>query len=274
MKLEHKILIVDFSYFHSLNIIIPSEQRLVDQNNVDSIVKYQLEYYNNHNEFNFIGVINIHYCKEHNSYYLVDGQHRYKAMDILSKTHTVSSYIELIKVEFWEDVLNNFKIINKNTPLLDLENVQFCKNKNILDECKAHFQSKYKPLFSTTDKTYRPFVNFNMFIKSISYICSKLNLIDSKTLINLIESKNMLMKEEIRRDKSLSVNMRNKANNHNFYMGTQKLNKNSDYGYDWADEIVVKKENEKKKKKKVPKTVKNISWDKYIGSEIGKVLCI
>ena len=80
-------------------ILIPNEQRIRDDMKVNEIIEYQEKYYKNkkHSHFNFIGTINIHSCKEDNKNYLVDGQHRFKAMEILYKKYNYCDFD--VKVE-------------------------------------------------------------------------------------------------------------------------------------------------------------------------------
>ena len=92
-------------------IIISSEiQRLSDINIVNNIIKYQTEYFNLNGKFNFLGVINIHYCKEKDILFLVDGQHRYEAIKKLHNEmqRDIVIGVELNYVENFVNLKNNY----------------------------------------------------------------------------------------------------------------------------------------------------------------------
>ena len=80
LKLNNtKIHIISFKDLLKLNIEVPNIQRILNPIKVNEIIKTQIDYYKKYKHFNFLGVINIHYCKENKKKYLVDGQHRYNA---------------------------------------------------------------------------------------------------------------------------------------------------------------------------------------------------
>ena len=81
-------------------IMKPNEQRIKDMEKIKEIVKFQDTYYKTHNVFNFLGLINIHCCKEDNRNYLVDGQHRFAAATELVKMgYNPILNFELIEVD-------------------------------------------------------------------------------------------------------------------------------------------------------------------------------
>ena len=66
IELNNKIIgIIDNLQLVNNDINIPDIQRIVDDDNVDDIVNYQINYYKKYNKFNFIGLINIHCLKNH-----------------------------------------------------------------------------------------------------------------------------------------------------------------------------------------------------------------
>ena len=108
-------------------IIIPNEQRIRDDDKVNEIIKYQDNYYKSgHNHFNFIGCINIHCCIEDGKNYLVDGQHRFKAMEKLHKEENYKNFnvqVEIVRVSNKNELIENYKIINKNTELPEFQKI-------------------------------------------------------------------------------------------------------------------------------------------------------
>jgi hypothetical protein len=103
----------------NLSINIPNIQRIRDNDKVTDIISYQCDYYRNHQRFNIMGVINIHFCAENNTHYLIDGQHRYEAFKSMYQKmgHNIIIPIECVMVDTIEQVKENYKLINKNTPL-------------------------------------------------------------------------------------------------------------------------------------------------------------
>ena len=63
---------------NNYEIIIPDCQRIINNDNVDSIVNYQKDMYIKYGEFKFIGILII--VNFNNNFYLIDGQHRYTAI--------------------------------------------------------------------------------------------------------------------------------------------------------------------------------------------------
>ena len=58
------IIIKRFEELSEMNIVFPEIQRIVDKDNVNDIIRYQLDFMKLKKRFNFLGVINIHYVKE------------------------------------------------------------------------------------------------------------------------------------------------------------------------------------------------------------------
>ena len=120
MSYQHKLNISNItikkyksSELYELEIIKPNEQRIIDKKKVDNIIKYQLGYLQKYNHTNFLGVINIHYCNEDSNYYLVDGQHRYDAINILWRkySHNIYFFVELVTVDTREQLKENYKLV-------------------------------------------------------------------------------------------------------------------------------------------------------------------
>ena len=134
-----KIVSINIKCLLGEKIIIPNEQRIRDDDKVSEIIKYQDHFYKSgQNHFNFLGCINIHCCDDKN--YLVDGQHRFKAMNKLYKEHNYKNFnvlVEIIKVNNKYELVENYKLINKNTELPEFpENT----NKNLVENvCKYFF---------------------------------------------------------------------------------------------------------------------------------------
>ena len=266
-----------------LNINRPNEQRIIDNNKVEEIVNYQLDYLKKYNQTNFLGVINIHKCIENNEYYLVDGQHRFTAIKKLlhDYSHDIDICIEIVNVKTRKELKDNYDLINKNTPLPEFPTTI---DKNIPEKTAQYFQEKYPHIWSKNSRARRPHIYFNFFQETLAIITKEINTIDSsEKLIKIIEDYNELLSTYQPDDivKSYTQKMYEKAQKWKFYLGLFTHSSNDEYGYYWAKNIITHYTGKKiksikitKSKKSIPKKVKNDAWDRYIGLEYGIAPCI
>lgn len=119
-----------------IEIIIPNEQRLKDDLKIQEIIDYQNGYFKQNCYYNFMGVINIHL--HNNSYYLVDGQHRYFAIKTLTNQghKKIEIMVELVKIDDLGVLKQNYELINKNTELPEFPEYI---DKNIPESCCTGF---------------------------------------------------------------------------------------------------------------------------------------
>ena len=272
-------------------IEIPGFQRIIDRSKVNDIFQYQDCHYKEHNRFNFIGALNIQCLGDTN--YLIDGQHRYGALQQLHK-HSYSKQtvvVEIIKIDSLTELAENYRIINQNTPLPDFpENI----DSNIAKDVAQVIQNTFPNIWKKSRRPTRPFINFNQFQEAIGFLLSKLEKRQQKItagqLIKLILEKNHKMKfwdfsqfNEIKRLKS-SSKLIEKCRNNDFYLGMYP-HKSHQYGYDWVRNIIRNetgsfvndmsppKTATAKKKKPIPPVLKEKVWELYIGDKI-KELCL
>lgn len=278
---------IDITSLINEDIRIPTIQRLDDQNKTDEIKKYQLNYYmNGSNHFNFLGTINIHCCKEDKKNYILDGQHRYNAIKELAqfdnfKTQQIS--IEIITVNTKDELKENYKLINMNTPLPDFPDDI---DKNIPEEVFKYFEKKWNnTIWKLSNRPSRPHLKKTWLQETFAYIILELNIIDPNDLIKLVEEKNEKMShwnieqfDKIRRLKDTS-NMIEKCksfcSNNGVFLGMYP-HIDQDYGYEWAADIIKentgiqpKKTINQNKKKTIPAKLKQDVWNKFIGVEKG-----
>ena len=181
----------------NIDIILPNIQRIKDNDKINDIVKYQIEYYKKYNRFNFLGLINIHYDKQTTTYYLVDGQHRFHAVKILYEKygHNFNVLIELINVNDKDELKINYDLINKNTPLPEFpESI----DKNIPETVALYFKEKYPSIWSKTSRARRPHIFFNYFQEALGVLTEKLQIKSTKNLQNIVETYNTKL---VRRNK-------------------------------------------------------------------------
>jgi len=262
-------------------IIIPGEQRIRDDDKVNQIIKYQDNYYKSgYNHFNFIGCINIHHCDEDGKNYLVDGQHRFKAMEKLHKIENYKKFnvqVEIVKVNNKYELVENYKIINKNTELPEFP--EFTNKKLVENVCK-YFFSTHPKIWTMKKKSIRPKLNKNHFQEAVAFLYIKLSesnvsIDDEEDLKKIIITKNEEMsrwtveayEKQIRKLKKLDVYIE-ECRKHNMYLGMYNFT-NESYCYDWIKDIIKQKTGEiikkekKERKKSIPKTLRKQVWKTY-----------
>jgi hypothetical protein len=257
--------------------IIPDEQRIRDTDKVKDIINYQLDYKQNNNCFNFLGVINIHHLLSDDEYYLVDGQHRFEAikeLDGIHKQREIEIMVEIISVKTLDDLKHNYKLINKNTPLPEFSEKI---DKYIPEQAALHFKKEYPNLWSKSKRPQRPHLNFNYFQESLGFLVERLPNIDSsKKLIEIMESWNTDMSHW--EFSNLSEEQYKKSQTAKFYLGCAR-HTSDEWGYEWVKDIIrietgINLKSQHKKKKAIPKALKTEAWNKYVGKEKGEVLCV
>ena len=263
----------NLSEFNKLNI--PNEQRIRDDDKVNDILHLQLEYKKNGN-FNFLGVINIHHLIPDDEYYLVDGQHRYKAIKQLYMDHGHGDFlikVEMIKVNSREELKENYRLINKNTPLPEFPDAI---DKNIPEKAAKHYKDNYSNMWSKNARARRPHIYFNHFQEALGFLTKKLHIESAEELVKIVNEHN----ENIAHweHEKVSKNILEKCEKMKFYLGVYN-HVSDEWGYKWVKDIIYDKTGEKikgqtKKKHKIPKAIKTQSWDTHIGADKGEVMCI
>jgi len=269
------------SDFLKLDIEKPEIQRILEHNKVRDIIDYQLNFNKKYGRFNFnvSGLINLH--KLDKKLFLVDGQHRFKALEKLynNYSHDVSFFVEIVRVDSLEELKENYSMINKNTPLPEFSYFSL-EDKGIVEEGVCKFQENYEQVWSKgNNRSRRPYINFNFFQEALAYVVENTNIDTSKELIKVIEDyNNKLSGWDNTCFPKTNAPMYNKAKEFKFFLGLYPTI-DEDYRYEWARKIVeqltgkaIKKKSYKKKK--IPKKIKIDCWKKYIGSKVGETLCI
>ena len=267
-------------------ILIPNEQRIRDDMKVNEIINYQEKFYKNgKNHFNFIGTINIHCCQEDNKNYLVDGQHRFKAMKLLYTKHNYSDFnvkIEIVIVENKQELKENYNLINKNTELPDFPEEA---NKNVVENVCEYFFAEYEKMWTLKKRQIRPYLNKNHFQEALAYLSAKFNQsmnwdMDEEDLKKIVIKKNNEMSswtvegysKQIRKIKKwpefLAI-----CNDNQFYIGMYNYI-NEDYCYNWIKDVVEQYTGEKLKKqktvrkKRIPKKKRQEVWTANNGESL------
>lgn len=265
-----------------LDVLIPNEQRIRDDDKVTEIVEYQLDQLKSKGWCNIMGLLNIHLCGENRQMYLVDGQHRYEAIRKINTTNNIPVTFELVLVQTMTELKENYNIINKNTPLPEFPDTI---DKNIPEDVAKYFKTSFPNIWSKSSRSRRPHIYFNYFQEALGVISEELCVQNKDHLLDLIiERNNSISKwplENYPDHKNITQNMMNKCIENNFYLGLYK-HVSDDFRYEWVRDIIkhntgkdMKQRNTKSvKKKTIPKTLKTVIWDKYIGGDKRSAYCI
>lgn len=264
ITLGHRTIGDTSNEFINQKILTPDIQRMIDTDKVNSIVAYQTKYYEQHKRFNFIGVISI--CNYDGQLLIIDGQHRYTAYKKLYAVYPKCSLIvEVITVKSYDELKDNYCIINKNTQLPSFD--------SLIMQIKCEKIAKYffdKPYLWTNKRANRPWVNKNEFIQSIETLARDR---DEKDIIVFIESMNKkyssLKIGDFCDGKEIKKAMLMKCNNSGFYLGLFSCKDNS---YKYFTEI--NKKPVLNKRPVLNKSLRMACWNKYIGKKTAAVKCI
>ncbi len=276
---------LDITELVKLEFHIPSIQRLEYKDKIKEIVEYQENYFKEKKCFNFLGVINI--CILQDKMYIIDGQHRYKATLKLHhngyRNEPIS--VEITKVKSIDELKCNYELLNKNTPLPEFE-FGIPDDNEIHNEILEHFLDRYGELFSDKVKVRRPNISRIKFEEAIDFLRGKLKTPNAQILINQIEKENSNI-SNWNINNFPKINILNNPQNTitpcktwKFYLGMFFFN-GQNYCYDWVKSIIKNETGEelevikikKNRKAHIPRSIKNQSWDKYIGKELGTAKC-
>ena len=243
----------------NIDLQIPNIQRILNRGKVNEIVNYQINELLKYDDFNILGTINIHILN--NKHYLVDGQHRYYALQSLYNNmgHNIPIFVEIVVVDSYVELKNNYNLINKNTPLPDLPNNI---DKGIPETVALNIKNKYPNIWSNNSRPNRPNIYFDYFLEAIAVLVQKLNISDVDKVEQLILDYNRNLmnwdKENLPDYKTITQNMFDKCKEHKFYLGLYK-HISDEFRYKWVIDIIYNKTGKKMtiKKKNYSKKIKN-----------------
>ena len=277
------IIPLKFSNLAKLDPQIPNIQRIKDIVKVTDIVDYQLRHYKQNTSWNYLSLINIHYCSDTGIFYIMDGQHRYESLKILynEHSHDIEILLEIIIVKTYSDMSSNYELINKNTPLPDLPQHI---DKTIPEQVAHFFNEKYSQVHSTKPRANRPNIYFNHFQEALGTLVDELpthikTIDDMKDIISTYNAK--LSKRDRNNfpdSKNITDRMWTKCNTSGMFMGLYKYTVDK-YCYKWVKDIIREitgksvKTPRKPGKKNIPKKIRTESWDKWIGIDKRHGMC-
>ena len=261
------------------NIKTPEWQREKYNDKITDIINFQIKTYEKTKKFMFINNIVIDYCIEDDTYYLIDGQHRYKAATELANTYNyqINIWFEFILSNNLSEVKEHFQLINKHT--LQPENVS-----DIAKKIFNYYQNKYIKIFKSTLTVKKPYIQSNAFETAISYLIDQLNKKYNKEhttdeIIKKINDKNEICSNYKLEDWKNIKNIKNLksiiniANENQLFLGIYTQSK-KDYKYKWIQEILELGDIKQIKqiKQKIPPMKKQKIWEHWKGN-VNKAKC-
>ena len=231
-------------------ICSPEFQRFRSQCKVESIVQHEENYYKKHKCFDFNGTIHIGYNKADTKYYIIDGQHRFEAANILfNKTRIdVQLLIELHIVTNPVEMKSIWDTLNHNT---ELPEFAYSYIKPIAEAALRHFEDKYPDFFVSSGnirKIKRPRMSYTIVLEEFGKIVDGLKLKCCEELIKSVDNLNVRL---ISMPTDTVTAYFNNKNGEQYQMETRLmyktarragmflgLYKHKSYGYDWTREII------------------------------------
>ncbi len=171
----------------NLDVRQPSIQRSVLQERVQHLTE----------QFNhkFIPVVPLYFCIFKNTYYIIDGQHRFEVFKTMSDIWNYKVPCVFVKVEKYEDVEECFFVINDRLPLNEMW-LQPVEIKQIIMETYDYFEKNYPDMFALKKKgtVKRPNIDKELFRTTLSKIFEEEKTLDIRSSDELI--KRMLRLDE------------------------------------------------------------------------------
>ena len=273
--------LISVTELSSASIQTPNEQRIIIPDKITEIVKYQEDFFKSKKHFNFVGNININCCLADNKNYLIDGQHRYHAIKRLYNRGYKNEMIkiEIMEVNTYNEVIANYNLLNKNTPLPEfIAGI----DEDIPKRAFISLRNEFPNIWKTCKKPKKPYINQNDFQEALGFLTLKLNELNifpggikQEDLKELIIDKNNKMKlwpaesyEKIRKGVKWEQ-YKKEADKHGFYLGMYS-SISQEYRYDWVSQVIEETSGDKLAKKilcslcenETPVTILNLV-DKY-----------
>lgn len=269
---------------YKMKLLLPYFQRIVDICKIKEICQNQIDHFRKKQCFHF-NCISVCYDLSEKIYYLIDGQHRFKAAEIIQKEYghdNIYLPVQITVVESTEEMQHYYDVKNMNTPLPTFDYSEF--DKDSLQKICTRMQYKYPQVFSGNFKCHRPAIYFNYFQEAVRYIQRNLSITDEE-VIELLEEHNHRLKNYKFEDfkQNITIKMYNQAREWEFYLGLFFFDPEEEYVCYWANYIVLakqglglpeQKKSKGRKKKSMYKTLRESIWCKNVGTDKNEHYCI
>jgi hypothetical protein len=155
-----------YNYVKNLNICMPDCQRYVDNIHVNSVLQFQLDHFKQYGYFFFTNTIIL--AELDNTYYIIDGQHRLKCLELLENLghKDIPIILVICRVSSIKELDDKYIAINKNKPvplpIIITDWKKFGKHVEI------YFYMNYQKYFSDSTRPNTPNFNIQLLIKYIN----------------------------------------------------------------------------------------------------------
>lgn len=253
-----------------------SGQRIMDKDKVNEIVHYQLDHYKKNQKFNYIGNITLIHFND--KYILCDGQHRCGSLEILfdAHSHDVRVLFEIIEAKTDYEIKQNFELINKNTPLPNIDFSEMNEDdQNVLKTVVEYFKNKFPSTAWSKgeERSKRPFINFNYFQEACKFIINNFKDCNKDQIIQRINEYNHILSERnlddwLKYKKSIKSPWIQRAKEWGVYFGLFAYESERTYVFEWARLLVEHWNGPRKKSEYINKDEDAISKRKNISKAL------
>ena len=163
---KQQTFISSYSYIKTLNICHPDCQRYVDNIQVNKLLHFQLEHKKQYGEFLFINTIIL--AELDNMYYIIDGQHRLKCIELLENQghKNIQLLLVVLKVDSIKELDEKYVAINQNKPV-PLP-VVISDWKKFGKHIETYMHMNYAKYFSDASRPIPPNFNIELLVKYIN----------------------------------------------------------------------------------------------------------
>lgn len=224
------------------SIPVWDKQRILSETQVKEILEFQLNYYKEHECFNFLGPFYI-CCIDNKDHRIIDGQHRLVTIHRLITKYNFKSFNVLvwcINVENEEQRYQIFRNINSAKPI-SLPDLFLDKTSNIINECCLKLYNEFPKFFQNTSlkKVHRPNLKIDLLKNNLfeKNIVSQLKIDSCDELYQHILNMNNFY---LKKDETYFPKIRN-TNTKNIMLRALKKGKlllGLFPNYEWIDQII------------------------------------
>lgn len=259
----------------NINIEKPECQRTLDHDQVNNILKFQLDHKTKYGEFFFSNPITL--AEFETKMYIIDGQHRLNCIEKLNnmfKDLTFDILVTVLNIETKEELDEKYIAINQNKPVPLPTNLN--EWKNFTRHIEEYITSNFKPYFSKSENPQIPNFNDQKLIRYINdnNIAKKATFNYKLFIVELINLNTFYLQSYTTFLKPFFKN-----NIFNYVIKSKEKNINKPFilsifrNFEWVDRIVYKMNSgisyEEMKhvpthfRQKIKKGIRKNVWEKY-----------
>ena len=152
----------------TLSLVTPNIQRAIDDSVVTNICDFQIQRFKERNSFLFLGHLTV--GNVGNSIFLLDGQHRFRAIQKIYLYMPEYKILVLhLNVTSSFTLVDAFSLLNKSTPVPEyvIQTTMDDSKRAIIDEFIKLFTAQYRPYISKSARPQRPNVNVSQVADAI-----------------------------------------------------------------------------------------------------------